>query len=68
MVVYTGLLKLLDSDDELAAVLAHEAAHVVARHAVRSLACLLVTVCRITHAGSQNLSTAQQAEQQKPGV
>lgn len=35
VVVYTGLLKLLSSDDELAAVLAHEAAHVVARHAVR---------------------------------
>jgi Zn-dependent protease with chaperone function len=34
VVVYTGLLKLIDSDDELAAVLAHEAAHVVARHAV----------------------------------
>ena len=34
VVVYTGLLNLLDSDDELAAVLAHEAAHVVARHAV----------------------------------
>ncbi|GAB4823202.1 hypothetical protein N2152v2_010248 [Parachlorella kessleri] len=32
VVVYTGLLKLLRSEDELAAVLAHECAHVVARH------------------------------------
>ena len=34
MVVYTGLLRLMDSEDELANVLAHEAAHVVARHSV----------------------------------
>lgn len=37
VVVFTGLLKLLGSDDELAAVLAHEIAHVVARHAVRAI-------------------------------
>ncbi len=30
--VYTGLLKLADEEDELAAVLAHEIAHVAARH------------------------------------
>lgn len=35
MVVYTGLLKLLDDETQLANVLSHEAAHVVARHAVR---------------------------------
>ena len=35
MVVHTGLLKLLDDETQLANVLSHEAAHVVARHAVR---------------------------------
>jgi len=30
--VYTGLMKLLSSDDELAAVMGHEIGHVVARH------------------------------------
>jgi predicted Zn-dependent protease len=32
VVVYTGLLDLLASEDELAAVVAHEAGHVLARH------------------------------------
>jgi len=32
IVVYTGLLKLMDSDDELAAVVGHEVAHAVAKH------------------------------------
>jgi Zn-dependent protease with chaperone function len=32
VVVFTGLLRLMRSEDELAAVLAHEAAHVLARH------------------------------------
>lgn len=32
IVVYTGLLRLLNSDDELAAVVSHEVAHAVARH------------------------------------
>ncbi len=31
-----GLLPLLDTDDELAAVLAHEMGHVIARHAAES--------------------------------
>ena len=39
MVVTTGLLDLLSSKDELAAVLAHETAHVLARHHV-SHSCL----------------------------
>jgi predicted Zn-dependent protease len=34
IVVHTGLLELLSSDDQVAAVLGHEAAHVLARHAV----------------------------------
>ncbi len=40
VVVFTGLLRLLGSnDDELAAVLAHEVGHVLARHPVRGVAC-----------------------------
>ena len=41
VVVYTGLLKILANEDELAAVLSHEVAHIVARHAAE----------RITHGG-----------------
>ncbi|KAK9843741.1 hypothetical protein WJX81_004553 [Elliptochloris bilobata] len=32
IIVYTGLLKVMDRKDELAAVLGHEAGHVIARH------------------------------------
>ena len=32
--VHTGLIDLMKSDDEIAAVLGHEAAHVLARHVV----------------------------------
>lgn len=35
IVVHSGLLDLMRSDDEIAAVLGHEAAHVLARHVVR---------------------------------
>ena len=35
VVVFTGLLKALQQEDQLAAVLSHEIAHVVARHTVR---------------------------------
>lgn len=34
VVFYTGLLRMLKTKDEVAAVLGHEAAHVVARHTV----------------------------------
>ncbi len=37
VVFYTGLLRMLKTKDEVAAVLGHEAAHVVARHTVRPL-------------------------------
>ncbi len=33
IVVYEGIMKLIDSDDELAVVLGHEVAHTIARHA-----------------------------------
>lgn len=35
--VHTGLLRIVETEDELAAVLAHEIAHVVARHGLRNL-------------------------------
>ena len=38
---YTGLLQLLRSQDEIAAVMGHEAAHVVARHTVRPFTCVI---------------------------
>jgi predicted Zn-dependent protease len=37
VVVYTGLLNLLNTEDELAAVISHEAGHVVARHVAERL-------------------------------
>ena len=39
-VVFTGLLRLLSSEKELAAVLAHECAHVVARHSAEKVTSL----------------------------
>lgn len=35
--VYTGLLKTMDNEGELAAVLAHEISHIVARHSIKQL-------------------------------
>lgn len=35
IVVHSGLLDIMRSDDEIAAVLGHEAAHVLARHVVK---------------------------------
>jgi len=43
--VYTGLIKMADEEDELAAALAHEIAHVAARHATRAMT--RRDVCRI---------------------
>jgi predicted Zn-dependent protease len=37
VVVYTGLLDIVSSEDELAAVLAHEVAHILARHAAERM-------------------------------
>ncbi len=59
VVVYTGLLKILEQDDELAAVLAHEVAHVLARHAVSGIPAPGVTVsytipARICHLSHQH--------------
>jgi Zn-dependent protease with chaperone function len=37
VVVYTGLLRILNTEKELAAVLAHEVAHILARHTAEKL-------------------------------
>jgi predicted Zn-dependent protease len=39
--VYAGLVDLVDDDTLLAAVLAHEIAHVTQRHAVENVSCLI---------------------------
>lgn len=39
VVVYTGLIRMLADEEELATVLSHEVAHVLARHVVRADAC-----------------------------
>lgn len=43
VVVFTGLLRLFPNDDELAVVIAHEIAHVVARHSAEKVSTGLVT-------------------------
>ena len=35
--IYTGLLRIMDSETEMAAVIAHEVSHVVARHGIKRL-------------------------------
>jgi predicted Zn-dependent protease len=45
VVVFTGLLRLFPDDDELAVVLAHEIAHVVARHSAEKVSTGLVSTC-----------------------
>lgn len=43
IVVYTGLLKLVSSDDELAAVVGHEVSHAVAKHSNERLSQQVIT-------------------------
>lgn len=38
--VYTGLMELVDDDGMLAAIMAHEIAHVTQRHAVENVSCI----------------------------
>lgn len=39
VVVYTGLIRMMADEEELATVLSHEVAHVLARHVVRADLC-----------------------------
>jgi len=50
VVVYTGLLKLLRQEDEIAAVLGHEVAHVLARHIVSVIKTTLASLLAVHHA------------------
>lgn len=49
--VYTGLIDLTENQDQLAAVLGHEIAHVMAHHAAERLSTAQVTVLAMTAAG-----------------
>eukprot|EP00892_Ulva_mutabilis_P001820 jgi/Ulvmu1/11639/UM008_0043.1 len=44
IIVYTGIMDLLTRRDELAAVIAHEMAHVLARHSAEAMTAALVTL------------------------
>jgi len=51
--VNTGLVQKVASDDELAGVLAHELAHIVARHSIKKLQALqMFTILRVLVAGA----------------
>jgi predicted Zn-dependent protease len=58
--VYTGLLKMIENDDELAVVLGHEIAHVVARHGGERMSQLL-----LAQLGGMALEIALQKERHK---
>jgi predicted Zn-dependent protease len=62
VVVFTGLLNLLNSEDELAAVLAHETAHVLARHHAERMSTMnLITLIRLLFYALVGLSVPQSA-------
>lgn len=61
--VFKELLKFADDDDELAAVLAHEVAHIVARHSIKRLQAIWgFNFLTILAAGSQDPDFAQGAQ------
>lgn len=58
--VYTGLLKMIENDDELAVVIGHEIAHVIARHGGERMSQLL-----LAQLGGMALEIALQKERHK---
>jgi len=63
IVVYTGLLKLIDSDDELAVVVGHEVAHAVAKHSNERMSQQIIAqygAAALDQVMSQKSSTVQQ--------
>lgn len=58
--IYTGLLKMIENDDELAVVIGHEIAHIVARHGGERMSQLL-----LAQLGGMALEVALQKERHK---
>jgi predicted Zn-dependent protease len=59
--VYTGLMKELDNEAQLAAVIGHEVAHIVARHSVKKLQQIYGYALLLELAGGSDLSPAARA-------
>lgn len=66
--VYTGLLKTMDNEAQLAAVLAHEISHVVARHSVKRLQQILGLQVLLSIALGESSELTQQAVSSGVGV
>lgn len=54
--VYTGLLKFVNNDDELAGVISHEIGHIVNHHSAKQTVANAVTSTAIANIGFKNLS------------
>ena len=59
--VYTGILELAETPDQLAAVMGHEIGHVVARHSAERMSTAQLTVIGLTIAGVATANSEQQA-------
>ena len=67
--IYSGLLKIMDNEAQLAAVLAHEVGHVVARHSMQQLQVVYGYSLLMEFALSDRLSnTAQQVVDASAGI
>lgn len=60
---YTGILKMMDNDDQIAAVMGHEIAHALARHGVERMSMQMVS-----QAGGQLLGAVLEVPQQYRGL
>ncbi len=59
--VYTGLIKFLDSEDQLAGVMGHEIAHAALRHSTRQMTKVYgLDAVRLILTGNQNAGTLEQ--------
>lgn len=71
VMVYKGLLDAVQSDDELAAVMGHEIAHVAANHVGRAQAAQIVNLLDRKHAGEaldHSYTLAQEHQADKIGI
>lgn len=61
--IFKNLMKVADTDDELAAVLGHEVGHIVARHAIKRLQAIWgYNILTVLAAGTRNPELAQGAQ------